>query len=393
MPDSTVARQELSHLDSAEFTKRLEALHEISLELSGLADRDEICRRAIELGKSRLGVDRMGIWFIDEEERGYVVGSYGVDESGNIRDERGVRHRIEDNEFLASFLKEKKSHLHQDAVPVRDQYKRDVGWGAKDSISMWDGDICLGYISFDNFVSKYVDTPHDRDIKILFGRVIGNCVAIKRSERNLRAALGEKQMLLHEVNHRVKNNMQVVLSLMSLEFGGAPDDGCLKHLRAMETRISALLSLQAPFHETMRADGAEIAKVIDYIFKTVRSAFLDDQGRLGLKAIIGVPSMGIEKALGLGLLFNEFFVLCAVFAREKALAQELSVSVLPGEGGFAEARIASSAPVFEAGDSVEDAAVSMKILEALALQTGAGLQVEAGGNEAHIRFCPAPVPG
>ena len=391
MAVSPLAQNDVSSYENAEFAMRLEALHEISLELSGLADRDEICRRSIELGKAKLGVDRMGIWFIDDEERGCVVGSYGIDESGNMRDERGIRHRIEDNEFLFSFLKEKKSHIHQEGVPVRDQYKRDVGTGAKDSISMWDGDVCLGYISFDNFVSKRVDTTCDRDIKLLFGRVIGNCVAVKRSERNLREALAEKQMLLREVNHRVKNNMQVVLSLMNLEFEYGRDEGCLKHLRAMEARITALLCVQALFHETNRADGAEIAKVVDYIFKTVRSAFLGEPGLLALNAISGVPTLGMEKALGLGLFFNEFFVLCAAYSREKGLPQELSVSVIPGENGFAEVRIESSVPVFEASELVVDASVSMKILGALALQTGTGLQVDPEGNAALIRLTPDAV--
>jgi len=61
------------------FGEQLVALIEVSNELATTESFDDICRRAVELGRSRLGFDRLGIWFRSDEPD-TVVGSFGVDE-------------------------------------------------------------------------------------------------------------------------------------------------------------------------------------------------------------------------------------------------------------------------------------------------------------------------
>jgi PAS domain-containing protein len=72
------------------FQEQLKALHAVSIELSRADSFDELCRRAVELGRSRLGFDRLGLWFLADDPR-FMVGTYGTSESGQLRDERGKR--------------------------------------------------------------------------------------------------------------------------------------------------------------------------------------------------------------------------------------------------------------------------------------------------------------
>ena len=72
------------------FALKMAALHDLSLDLSMADNVDELCRRAVILGQRVLGYDRIGIWFIDPSDPALLYGSYGTDEDGHIRDERGV---------------------------------------------------------------------------------------------------------------------------------------------------------------------------------------------------------------------------------------------------------------------------------------------------------------
>src|SRR6266446_5173743 len=72
------------------FSEQLTVLHEVSNELSKAESVADLCRRAVELGRSRLGFDRLGIWFVGED-RASATGTFGVDENGEVRDERGSR--------------------------------------------------------------------------------------------------------------------------------------------------------------------------------------------------------------------------------------------------------------------------------------------------------------
>src|SRR5215813_1065054 len=73
-----------------DFQTKLKKLHEVTGILSQAPTLDDFCRLAIELGRSCLGFDRLGLWLVDKDPR-FAVGTFGTDESGGIRDERGQR--------------------------------------------------------------------------------------------------------------------------------------------------------------------------------------------------------------------------------------------------------------------------------------------------------------
>ena len=71
----------------------LTAMVEVTARLSTHTDVETLCRAAVELGRTRLGMERLGIWLADAET-GYVRGTYGTDAEGRTRDERNVRFHV-----------------------------------------------------------------------------------------------------------------------------------------------------------------------------------------------------------------------------------------------------------------------------------------------------------
>src|SRR5947207_5882930 len=111
------------------FSEQLTALHEVANQLSTAGSFDELCQAAVELGCRRLGFDRLGIWFVGED-RASATGTYGVDEHGQIRDERGSRVSISPVSLVGQVLAGKRPFALRQDAPTMDNRAEVVGRGS-----------------------------------------------------------------------------------------------------------------------------------------------------------------------------------------------------------------------------------------------------------------------
>ncbi|MBN2086297.1 MAG: substrate-binding domain-containing protein [Anaerolineales bacterium] len=168
------------------FQDRLRILLEISNELSRAESVDEMCRQAVELGRARLGFDRLGIWFFTPDP-GVIQGSFGTDENGETCDERDARHPVVD--ALLSILHQTSPvALTQNDVELTDGWDRAVGRGALAQAAMWDGEQVIGFVSMDNLLHRRPITVYDCELLTSFASTLGYLASRKRAEETLRAS-------------------------------------------------------------------------------------------------------------------------------------------------------------------------------------------------------------
>lgn len=126
-----------------------------------------------------------------------------------------------------------------------------------------------------------------------------------RAEEKIKAALIEKEVLLKEVHHRVKNNLAVVSSLLSLQARNIEDDNIRKIFDESRSRIRSM----ALVHEDLY-QSADLARVnfADYIRALARQLFIIyniDPDRIQLQIDVENVTLGIDMAVPCGLLINE----------------------------------------------------------------------------------------
>lgn len=126
--------------------------------------------------------------------------------------------------------------------------------------------------------------------------------AVRVRTRDLQAALDQKTALLHEVDHRVKNNLQLIASLMMLQIRRTSDESARAALQSMLERIAAISTV----HRRLFQD--------DDIERFDVSAFLkdliDDRGgetALGMVAPEATVAVSAAKAAPLAIIVNELF--------------------------------------------------------------------------------------
>ncbi len=128
----------------------------------------------------------------------------------------------------------------------------------------------------------------------------------KRIETQLQTSLQEKEVLLKEIHHRVKNNLQIISSLLNLQADGIQDPLTLEILRINQNRIRSMALVHEQLYQSedfARINFAEyIRHLIDEIFVLYGAAIV--------KSILNINSGGetildIDTALRCGLIISE----------------------------------------------------------------------------------------
>ena len=146
-----------------------------------------------------------------------------------------------------------------------------------------------------------------------FGGYIGTCMDLterKDMEDQLRRTLKEKESLLREVHHRVKNNLQVISSLLNLQSASIKDPVVNQLFRECQVRITSIALL----HETLhRSSDLSRIKMGDYIRTLTghlfRSYGVDPNG-IVLELNIEDVEFDIDTGLTCGLIIDELVSNC-----------------------------------------------------------------------------------
>jgi len=180
------------------FQDKLKALNHISIELDRLSSFDEFCRRVIEIGRSHLGFDRLGLWFLDTSQQ-YMVGTYGVDEEGNIRDERNQQWTIA-GRAVQQFMSGKRDAIVRDDIRLLDDSSTVVGHGWNITVPLLNGDEVVGILTADNLLQQEVLQIYQPELLQIYGATVGY---IARSKQE-RAQMEEQRIKLQMERERIR---------------------------------------------------------------------------------------------------------------------------------------------------------------------------------------------
>ena len=146
-----------------------------------------------------------------------------------------------------------------------------------------------------------------------FGGYIGTCMDLterKDMEDQLRRTLKEKESLLREVHHRVKNNLQVISSLLNLQSASIKDPLVNQLFRECQVRITSIALL----HETLhRSSDLSRIKMGDYIRTLTGHLFRSygvDPNFIVLELSIDDVEFDIDTGLTCGLIIDELISNC-----------------------------------------------------------------------------------
>jgi two-component sensor histidine kinase len=134
--------------------------------------------------------------------------------------------------------------------------------------------------------------------------------ARKQAEDQLRAALREKDVLLREVAHRVKNNLQVISSLLHLQ-AGAIDDPRLRNLfRESQDRLHSMALVHDLLQQADDVARINLAQYAARLTEELARTYAIDPAHITLETELEDVWVGLDTATPCGLLLHELLTNC-----------------------------------------------------------------------------------
>ncbi len=166
--------------------ERLGVLADVWGALAQAESVDDLCRIAVELGRERLGFDRIAIWFVDTDPS-YLRGSFGIGAQGELLDERTLRRPIRPaSKWHALLFGEQASEVEHDR-PLRNVDGEVIGHGSFAAASLWDGRQSIGLVVTDNLRRQEPITESDVNFLELYASILGTLYSARQGEANFQA--------------------------------------------------------------------------------------------------------------------------------------------------------------------------------------------------------------
>jgi PAS domain S-box-containing protein len=135
--------------------------------------------------------------------------------------------------------------------------------------------------------------------------VIEDITERKQAEEKLRAALAEKEVLLKEIYHRVKNNLQVVSSLLNLQSRRATETETKRLLGDSANRVNSIALVHAQLYRAENLASIGLQEYVRQLADNLISVNHPRSARVELRVEVDDLFVGIENAIPLGLMINE----------------------------------------------------------------------------------------
>jgi PAS domain S-box-containing protein len=219
----------------------------------------------------------------------------------------------------------------------------------------------------------------------LFTVILRDITERKRTEADLRQALAEKDMLLREVHHRVKNNFQMLCDLLYLQATTQEGRQAQDVLEDTYGRIFALAKVHEDLHQSLASGDIRLAEYLGRLVRGLQSVHAEVQ--IGLDAPDTGLTLDVDRAIYTGLIVNELLTNAVKHASRDGKAGEVTVSVRT-RGDALELRVRDTGPGLPADLELARApSLGLRIVHILAGRLKATVQVEnTGGACFTIRF-------
>jgi two-component sensor histidine kinase/tetratricopeptide (TPR) repeat protein len=137
----------------------------------------------------------------------------------------------------------------------------------------------------------------------LYDELVTRNTRLEESQAGLRSSLREKDVLLKEVHHRVKNNLQVVSSLLSLQSNTVNNEQTIELLRESQDRIRAMALVHERLYRSNDFAGIDVNGYLSDLVENLRTSYRTE--RLEVTVESDPVFVSLDSAIPLGLIVSE----------------------------------------------------------------------------------------
>ncbi|MFO7849325.1 MAG: PocR ligand-binding domain-containing protein [Spirochaetia bacterium] len=210
----------------------------------------------------------------------------------------------------------------------------------------------------------------------------------KRAEDKVEKLLDEKEMILNEVHHRIKNNLNTIMSLLSLQMNEIDDPSAKSVLADASGRIRSMMVL---YNELYRSEQKEAISLRSYLPPLVHEiiGIFPDSVSVNIHTDIDDIVLSPEKVSPLGILMNELLTNTMKYAFSGLTSGEITIAAKKHKDRVYLEYQDSGPGLPENIDTEKSPGFGLQLMEMLAAQLDGSLRIERGETTTfNLEFAP-----
>ena len=221
---------------------------------------------------------------------------------------------------------------------------------------------------------------------LIFGWIFLLRRQVKSKTHDLSVALKEKEVLMQEIHHRVKNNLAKIVALLDLQISVADHPAVEKSLSDSQNRINSMTLIHAKLYQTQEYQTVRLDTYLRDLVTTIHQTYTHENQNVQLDFDMDDVSFSVDKTVVCGLLVNELVVNAFKYAFTDNDEGYLSV-LLKREGENIHLKISDDGPGLpgEFG-KIQGEGLGTILIQNFAEQLDAEMQVHSDENGTSFSF-------
>lgn len=203
------------------------------------------------------------------------------------------------------------------------------------------------------------------------------------AEEQFKTSLKEKEILLKEIEHRVKNNLQIISSLLSLQSGFVKDKQALEMFTELENRIQSMAMIHEKFYQAKGLAKIDFADYVGDLTRYLFRAYGVNPEAIRLRMNVDHVLLGIDTAIPCGLIIHELVSNALKHAFSQNKTGEICIALGSNEkDGFVLRVSDNGAGLPRDLDFRNTESLGLQLVDTLTDQLGGTLEVDRNGGTA-----------
>jgi two-component sensor histidine kinase len=209
---------------------------------------------------------------------------------------------------------------------------------------------------------------------------------VKSKTNELSVALEEKEILMQEIHHRVKNNLAKIVALLDLQISVADHPAVEKSLSNSKSRINSMTLIHEKLYQTQKYQTVRLDHYLKDLVTTIHQTYNNESQNVRLEFDLDEVSFSVDKTVVCGLLVNELVVNAFKYAFANNDEGVLSIS-LKKDGNNIQLKISDDGPGLpgEFG-KIQGEGLGTILIQNFADQLEADMQVHSDDNGTSFSF-------
>ncbi len=303
--------EELKEKNIAKTIKRQKAL--LNLSRKDISELKIFLMDLTEVDSHILDVERVSVWFFDDEMtqihcRDLYTASNGLHQEGTILKADSYPHYFKAIQELHSITaRDAQNDPH--TSEFTESYLKPLGIVSLMDTPIWLKGKLIGVVCHEHVGGELREwTLEEQD----FASSIANMVSLsleadehRKAQEKIKESLQEKEVLLKEIHHRVKNNMQIISSLLNLQARKISDPEIAEIFKESQSRVKSMSMIHERLYQSKTLSHIDFSEYINSLSLDLLRTYASNPDMIELKINAEKVKINIDTAIPCGLILTE----------------------------------------------------------------------------------------